>query len=380
MSSHIRIPFLIDIHRVTSSRLIIQEVNNPDLDRDYIYRGPLINRLIVARMKAAMRVKELVLRGGAEMSLNTPRIKKMFAPPLRVSHSWFPSAESVSDLARINEHAELEARINKSDHIWDEDLIQTAAKFVRGEIKRPADEIMQELTGRLFVTSFVSSEKTVRAGKCINQAIRSFSPFNWIYWITTGALHKAHSQLSREMKGDLSGVHSISIAVQNLTKSLEEMRSLYQAGHSTSSVEEIQAFKTARKDERVKLLQTIPGIGPVNASAIVATIGSGEQFSTGRDFAAWVGLTPINKSSGGKERLGRISKMGNQYLRKLLINGMTARVRAAKYYPERGDPWTASLLVRKPTKLASVAMANKTARVIWTVLSKHEPYKQPNAA
>ena len=106
MSSHIRIPFLIDIHRVTSSRLIIQEVNNPDLDRDYIYRGPLINRLIVARMKAAMRVKELVLRGGAEMSLNTPRIKKMFAPPLRVSHSWFPSAESVSDLARINEHAE----------------------------------------------------------------------------------------------------------------------------------------------------------------------------------------------------------------------------------------------------------------------------------
>ena len=143
---------------------------------------------------------------------------------------------------------------------------------------------------------------------------------------------------------------------------------------------EKQIFKTARKDERVKLLQTIPGIGPVNASAIVATIGSGEQFSTGRDFAAWVGLTPINKSSGGKERLGRISKMGNQYLRKLLINGMTARVRAAKYYPERVDPWTASLLARKPTKLASVAMANKTARIIWAVLSKNEPYRKIETA
>ena len=127
---------------------------------------------------------------------------------------------------------------------------------------------------------------------------------------------------------------------------------------------EKQIFRTARKDERVKLLETIPGIGPFNASAIVTTIGSGEQFSTGRDFAAWVGLTPINKSSGGKERLGRISKMGNQYLRRLLINGMTARVRAAKYYPGRVDPWTASLLARKPTKLATVALANKAARIV----------------
>ena len=118
---------------------------------------------------------------------------------------------------------------------------------------------------------------------------------------------------------------------------------------------EKEIFKTARRDPRVKLLETIPGIGTVNASAIVATIGSGEQFKTGRDFAAWVGLTPLNKSSGGKERLGRISKMGNQYLRKLLVTGMTSRVRAAKYYPERVDPWTASILDKKPTRLATVA-------------------------
>ena len=130
----------------------------------------------------------------------------------------------------------------------------------------------------------------------------------------------------------------------------------------------------------MKLLETIPGIGTVNASAIVATIGSGEQFKTGRDFAAWVGLTPLNKSSGGKERLGRISKMGNQYLRKLLATGMTSRVRAAKYYPERVDPWTASILDKKPTRLATVAMANKTVRIVWAVLSRNEPYKQPIAA
>jgi len=140
---------------------------------------------------------------------------------------------------------------------------------------------------------------------------------------------------------------------------------------------ENEIVRIARKDERTKLLQTIPGIGPINASAIVATIGSGEQFNTGRDFAAWVGLTPINKSSGGKERLGRISRMGNQYLRKLLVLAMTSRVRAAISHPERVDPWTASILAKKPVRLATVAMANKTARIIWAVLSRSEPFRNP---
>lgn len=135
----------------------------------------------------------------------------------------------------------------------------------------------------------------------------------------------------------------------------------------------------AKSDSRIKLLQTIPGIGPVNASAIVATIGSGHQFRSGRDFAAWIGLTPLNKSSGGKERLGKISRMGDQYLRKLLVVGMSSRVRAARSHPERVDPWTASILERKPARLATVAMANKTARIIWAVLTRNEPYT-PRAA
>ena len=132
---------------------------------------------------------------------------------------------------------------------------------------------------------------------------------------------------------------------------------------------------SARTDHRIKLLQTIPGIGPINASAIVATIGSAHQFKSGRDLAAWIGLTPLNKSSGGKERLGKISRMGDRYLRQLLVVGMTARVRAARTRPDRVDPWTASILERKPTRLATVAMANKTACIIWAVLTKNEPYK-----
>ncbi len=135
-------------------------------------------------------------------------------------------------------------------------------------------------------------------------------------------------------------------------------------------------LEQSRKDERVELLQTIPGIGPVTASAIVATIGSGRQFRSARDFAAWIGLTPLNKSSGGKEALGRISRMGDRYLRKLLVNGMASRVRYAKSKPDRADPWLQNLLERKPAKLAAVAMANKTARIAWAVLTNGEPYRE----
>ena len=133
--------------------------------------------------------------------------------------------------------------------------------------------------------------------------------------------------------------------------------------------------KIARQEKRVGLLRTIPGVGPITASAIVATVGSGKQFNNGREFAAWLGLTPINKSSGGKERLGHISKMGDQYIRRLLVLGMTSRIRSIRAEPEKFDPWFADILARKPARLAAVAMANKTARMIWAVLTRNEPYK-----
>ena len=134
-----------------------------------------------------------------------------------------------------------------------------------------------------------------------------------------------------------------------------------------------------RRNPQVMLLRTIPGVGPVTASAIVATAGDGHQFRNGREFAAWLGLTPINRSSGGKERLGRISKMGDRYLRRLLVIGMTARLNQMKLNPDRVDPWAMSLRERKPPRVATVAMANKTARIIWAVLTRKERYR-PHAA
>jgi transposase len=132
-------------------------------------------------------------------------------------------------------------------------------------------------------------------------------------------------------------------------------------------------------DAKVLWLMRMPGIGPITASAIVGTIGDGHQFRTGRDLAAWLGLTPLNKSSGGKERLGRITKKGDRYIRKLLIVGMTSRALMAKRSPEKADIWTAKMLAGKPFRLATVAMANKSARIIWALLTKRQEYRQPVA-
>jgi transposase len=124
-------------------------------------------------------------------------------------------------------------------------------------------------------------------------------------------------------------------------------------------------------------LATIPGIGPIGASALAASVADPHQFRSGREFAAWLGLTPLQHSSGGKERQGRISKMGDKYLRKLLIVGMTSLVRRAKYKPESVDPYVARLLARKPARVATVAMANKTARIAWAIMARGGTYRAP---
>ena len=129
-----------------------------------------------------------------------------------------------------------------------------------------------------------------------------------------------------------------------------------------------------RGNDVARRLMTIPGIGPVGATALAASVTDPHQFRSGRQFAAWLGLTPLQKSSGGKERLGRITKMGDKYLRKLLIVGMTSLVRRAKYNPKMIDPRLADLLARKPVRVATVAMANKTARIIWAIMTRGETY------
>jgi len=130
-----------------------------------------------------------------------------------------------------------------------------------------------------------------------------------------------------------------------------------------------------RGNDVSRRLASIPGIGPIGASALAASVTDPHQFKSGRQFAAWLGLTPLQNSSGGKERLGRISKMGDQYLRKLLIVGMTALVRNAKYKPDRTDPRLAHFMARKPMRVATVALANKTARIVWAIMTRGDVYR-----
>ena len=133
-----------------------------------------------------------------------------------------------------------------------------------------------------------------------------------------------------------------------------------------------------RADETSRRLATIPGIGPITASAMAASAPDPSLFRSGRQFAAWLGLTPRAHSSGGKERQSGISKMGDGYLRRLLVVGATAVLRMARQRSS-GGAWIQGLLERKKPKAAAVALANKTARIAWVLMARKEIYA-PSAA
>ena len=138
--------------------------------------------------------------------------------------------------------------------------------------------------------------------------------------------------------------------------------------------------KSAQADEETARLMTIPGIGPITARALQAYAPPMESFRRGRNFSAWLGLVPRQHTTGGKPRLGRISKMGQRDLRRLLITGAMAVVHHESRRGEASDPWLARMLARKPKMLVAVALANKTARVVWALTTKKEIYRARAAA
>ena len=132
-----------------------------------------------------------------------------------------------------------------------------------------------------------------------------------------------------------------------------------------------------RSNEASRRLQTIPGIGVIGATAIAATVPDPKVFRSGRDLAAWIGLVPRDGSTGGKQKLGPISKQGDQYLRRILVVGAHAVLKRARLHPEK-YPWLTQLLARKPFRVVAVALANKMARIAWALLAKGGTYRAPS--
>jgi transposase len=157
------------------------------------------------------------------------------------------------------------------------------------------------------------------------------------------------------------------------------------AGQYRAAATEIAALERRlrawhRDSETSRRLAEIPGVGPLTATALVATVTDPAAFPSGRSLAAWIGLVPKEGSTGGRRRLGPISKQGNRYLRWLLVTGAMAAIRRGRAAGFKSRPWLARLVEHRPVKLAAVALANRIARIAWVIMARNERYREPAAA
>ena len=150
--------------------------------------------------------------------------------------------------------------------------------------------------------------------------------------------------------------------------------------HCRTTAEGVEAFEAgivahARQDDAARRLATIPGVGPITASLIAAMVGDIGAFKNARHFAAWLGLIPRQRSTGGKIRLGRITKTGNREIRRLLVLGATSMVYRVEHWNSAAGAWARKLLERRPVRLVTVALANKMARIAWALMTRKEVYR-----
>ncbi|MHA1566757.1 MAG: IS110 family transposase, partial [Alphaproteobacteria bacterium] len=192
--------------------------------------------------------------------------------------------------------------------------------------------------------------------------------------ITAQGPHKILTLIRALRTGEVTGLPEIAgEALESLATQLDNL-----TGEIRKLERRLMAWHHA--DETSQRLETIPGVGIITATALAASVPDPAVFKTGRQFAAFLGLVPRQNSSGGKTRLGRISKMGDGYLRRLLVVGATSVIRRARSNTSATGVWVRSLLERKPARVVTVAMANKTARIAWAILARGETYRAPQSA
>lgn len=210
--------------------------------------------------------------------------------------------------------------------------------------------------------------RLIRARTALSNEIRGLlSEFGIAIGLGITQIRKALPMLLEDKETRLSARFKLL-----LSELAEELRQI--DTHINEHEERIKA--AAKEDDRIKRLLAIEGIGPISASALVAAVGDATQFANGRDMAAWLGLVPSQHSSGGKERLGHISKRGDTYLRTLLIHGARSVINHCEGKEDRRSQWVNQLSKRRNRNIATVALANKNARIAWAVLSRRETYLQ----
>jgi transposase len=187
-------------------------------------------------------------------------------------------------------------------------------------------------------------------------------------------LHHALALAARLSAGEAPEVPALA---QRVVKSLAEQIGSLQVQLAALEKELLAWHRSSELSQR---LATIPGVGVISATALAASVSEPERFRSGRQFAASLGLTPLQNCSGGKERMGRISRMGDRYLRRLLVVGMTSLVRRARCAPASVDARLVVMLQRKPARVVTVAAANRTARVAWAIMIRGGTYQAPLAA
>jgi transposase len=179
-------------------------------------------------------------------------------------------------------------------------------------------------------------------------------------------------ELVRMLDDDDEGVAHVPASALTVMKILADQLRAVDA-HLAAIDEQIAAWQ--RESAAAQALKTIPGVGALISAALAAHVPDPSMFRSGRDFAAWLGLVPRQNSSGGKERLGRITKQGNPYLRRLLVLGATASLRWLDKRPDPLAAWTKRLLQRRPARLVTVALANKLARIAWAIMTTGELFR-----
>lgn len=173
------------------------------------------------------------------------------------------------------------------------------------------------------------------------------------------ALARAEGALLEEAR---AAVETLALQIEHLDQAIDEMAK--------------KIAKTASKTKAGRLLTDVPAIGSLIASAMTASYPDPKAFKSGRDFSASLGLTPAQHSSGGKEKLGGITKMGNRYLRKMLVVGCTSVLRVAHKYKGALAEWIATMRAKKPERVVAVALANKIARICWAIMSTGEAFRE----